>query len=466
MPYTIANPPDKIADLPKEAQKVWVEAFNNAYDNYDKEKDDQYDENQTESQNRERYSNAVAYSAVQKAGYKTQSDKGQEVVFGLRTSDNHQWLSILNQSFKKQIVKFGTWIDPFNPKLKMKLDKSWGERVVENFKKGVLGRIPVPLTHTDDPERNKGEVVDMELGEDGIYATLDIRDDQVAKDIKQDRIWDVSIGFYNEYLDKQSGDNVGPAIFHVALVNNPYLKGMKPFQALADNIKASVIMLSEEHIKELSMKKVTNTRDFPVEVSYKNDKDEEVKLTLKPGDEIEVSDDDTTVESQITEATAPVGGDDDGGAGNDPKNTDPQGNPVDDKNDPTGKNPELSEENAKLKKQLAERDANDAYQKLLGEGKITPAQKDAFIALATADAGQIKLSDGKEVGLSELVVKLMSSAKRVVSFDEKGSGSDEQTPSAKLSDEERATFDKLGVKPEEYDEEVKEGNIKLEDEES
>ena len=54
MPYKLDKPPDKIKDLPKDAQEVWIKAYNAAYKQYDKD---------------EEKSNKVAWSAVTKAGY-------------------------------------------------------------------------------------------------------------------------------------------------------------------------------------------------------------------------------------------------------------------------------------------------------------------------------------------------------------------------------------------------------------
>ena len=59
MPYDKSNPPDRIKGLPVHAQDVWMSAFNSAWDQYggDEEK-----------------CNAVAWSAVEKAGYKKDKD--------------------------------------------------------------------------------------------------------------------------------------------------------------------------------------------------------------------------------------------------------------------------------------------------------------------------------------------------------------------------------------------------------
>jgi len=54
MPYSIANPPDRIKGLPEHAQAIWINAFNAALQQY---KD-------------EGKANATAWSAVERAGYK------------------------------------------------------------------------------------------------------------------------------------------------------------------------------------------------------------------------------------------------------------------------------------------------------------------------------------------------------------------------------------------------------------
>lgn len=58
MPYQPSNPPDKIKNMPKEAQEIWIKIFNNAWEQY-KGRDDQ-----------EALANATAYAGLKKAGWK------------------------------------------------------------------------------------------------------------------------------------------------------------------------------------------------------------------------------------------------------------------------------------------------------------------------------------------------------------------------------------------------------------
>ena len=56
MPYTLINYPDVINELPKQAKKIWIAAFNVAYEKY-------YSKN-------EQRAFKVAWVAVEKAGWK------------------------------------------------------------------------------------------------------------------------------------------------------------------------------------------------------------------------------------------------------------------------------------------------------------------------------------------------------------------------------------------------------------
>lgn len=60
MPYTISNPPDKIKDMPKHAQEIWISAFNNAIKQYDGD---------------EERANKVAYAAVKQKYEQDKSGK-------------------------------------------------------------------------------------------------------------------------------------------------------------------------------------------------------------------------------------------------------------------------------------------------------------------------------------------------------------------------------------------------------
>src|SRR5262245_9588752 len=123
--------------------------------------------------------------------------------------------------FKKQLLRFGDWIDPIWPEEIMRHDRAFMESLVRNFRAGIPGRIPVPLTHTDNPEYNTGELVELVIEGDGIelsdglYGILEIRREDTAKDINDGLIFDVSISFTENYSDTQTGEIYGPTLLHV-----------------------------------------------------------------------------------------------------------------------------------------------------------------------------------------------------------------------------------------------------------
>lgn len=469
MPYTKQNLPAEVKKLPAKAQDIFIAAYNNAHENYDGDPEE-----------KEATCQAVARAAVKKQGYTFSDHKQYEVLL-----EDGKLEKLTKNLFKKQLVRFGAWVDPHNPSRKMILDKKFAENLISNFKQKVINRIPVPLTHTDAPEFNTGELVDLSVEEDGLYGTLEIRDEETADKIRRDLIWDVSIGFDEDYIDKRSGKQVGPALLHVALVNNPYLKGMNPFEAvkaaLANKVSPGAIMLAEDANQPEGdqMGQIKNDRDFPVKVKVTQD-GEEKEVELQPGDELEVSDDQVEgVEKQIADAEAPKsdeGGEGEGegsGEGSEGEGKEGEGSEGGEGEAGAGegagseggeegeedKDKELSETKKQLadaQKKLAEKDAEQKFADLLEAGKVLPAHKDKFMELCRAAGSQtVMLSDGKtEANVAELVADLFENGPKLVKFGEDGKdeGAGEDRPSSELSDGQKEGLKALGLNEEDYDE--------------
>lgn len=378
--------------------------------------------------------------------------------------------------FKKRIINFGEYADQWFPEYTLELDKEvWGKEVLENFKAKTVGRVYVPASHTDDPEKNRGEVLDMFLSEDGagIDAIIDVRDPETVAKIEGDLIWDVSIGFTMNWITKE-GDEKGAAIYHVALVNNPYIEDMTPFEAfakvtevcraeLAHSYQANAIMLSRVGIKkEFTMENVAikNDKDFPVEVTFKEG-EEDKTVTVQPGEEVQVPEDQKeAVEKVIADAVKPEDEEED------------EEETAEEKAAREAKEAEDADKDselARLRKSDAEfrKKAVDAeYSKLLKEGKIVPAQEKAFKALAMSGDSKVEFTkkDGKvtQLSVSKLLEKLFAHAPKAVEFSEKGSNKGkkkaeldkEQTPYDKLSEEAKAGLKATGVTKERYNENV------------
>ena len=338
--------------------------------------------------------------------------------------------------YSKQIIKFGNYVDPWFPEWPMTLDSEWGDRVKDNFDKKVVGRVAVPASHTDDPEKNRGELLALENDGEGLNGTLDIRDPETVAAIENGLIWDDSISFTNNYID-ETGTGWGPVLFHVALVNNPYITGMKGFQALskaASHIRSafsqkhngSAIVLSKQ-VKELSnMKPVKNEKEFEVKVNYQDAEGVDQEVTLAPGQEIEVPE--ATVEGvkqQIESAEAPKveeteeektareskeakdAEDANVAKGLNPDGTEKVTNPESATNEGTP-TPELSKAEREELETLRAASGENLFSQLLAEGKVVPAQKEAVLSLA------------KSAG-AEAVSTMFAKAGKVIDFSEKGS---------------------------------------------
>lgn len=380
--------------------------------------------------------------------------------------------------YLKQLVRFGKWSSPNDPSQKLNLDRQWAEKVVQNFKNKVINRIPVPEGHPlssgELVARNKGELMDLAIKDDGLYGELEIRDPQAASDIENDLTWDVSVSFDPNYRDKRTGQEVGPALLHVGLVNDPYLKDMEPFQALADQMNAIVLSEGDNRMADVT---ITNTKDFEVKVSYEAD-GETKEVTLAPGATAEVPESvSEAVKGQVEAAEKPET-DEERKAREDQEAAETKRGEllkqakekgldvaddataeqlqaaIDEAKSTDEKNAELVAENERLQKELSERDATAQYETFLSEGKIVPAMKDAYMALATAPTSTISLSDGSTKSSNELLAELFKAAPKRINFGEQGNSGDEaeKTPWDELSDEERSASERIGVKKEQYNE--------------
>lgn len=361
--------------------------------------------------------------------------------------------------FKKQLIRFGEWIDPVWPEDVMRIDRVFLEQLVKNYNNGIPGRIPVPLTHTDNPEYNTGELIELTIEgdgtsiEDGLYGVLEIRREETADDIRNELIFDVSISFATNYTDNENGAQYGPTLLHVALVNNPYIKKMGGFTSLSEELKKffgadmQVRSLSESAIKkEIKMTRVKNEREFAVSVTHK-DGDTDVTTELQPGAELELSEEQVeAVQKQLSEAEvpaeAPAGGEDAPEGGEDDTNLSES-----DKELRQAKR-DLAEANAKLRAT----EVDQFYTTSRDAGKIVPAVEAEFRALAEGIHGHVRnLSDGTTQNLSEVFATFIEKMPKVVSLNEEnGTNKPDDSPVSKLSEETKQVLAKQRITPEQY----------------
>ncbi len=382
--------------------------------------------------------------------------------------------------YRKQLVAFGSWVDPIYPSRKMVLNEKWADQVVSNFAAKVIDKVPVPKNHTNDVAANTGELIGLEVVKgDGLYGLLEITDKDTQLSIEEGRTFNVSISFDRDYVDTKNGDKHGPVLLHVALVNNPYLKGLSTFQKVRDTIKkmsealapahtASVIMLSESKAKELNTMLVTvkNGKSYKVTIKVKGEDGAEVEHVLEPGAETQVPKDQSeSVLGQIESAVEPKEEETpEAKKAREDKEAADKKAEEDKKKADEGKTPEQLKAEADAK-ELAELRVKDRttnferkYEALLKDGKITPAQKDRFMSFAEIENQTVNLSGDKTVDLADLIFETINAGSKQIDFDESGSGKggkkedDDKKPSENLSDEETAGLQAVGVTPARMDE--------------
>lgn len=180
-------------------------------------------------------------------------------------------------------------------------------------------------------------------------------------------------------------------------------------------------------------KKITNDKDYPVEVTYKDAEGTEHKVTVEPGKGFEVPE--TVAEDvtkQIADAEKPADADDEEEETETPEEKAAREKREAEDADDTSKDGELSREkkrNAELSRKLAEANAEKTYSTLLGEGKITPAAKDAFMKLYSASQQTVEFSakGGKKetVSVGDLIEKMFAAMPKVVDFNERGANNND-----------------------------------------
>jgi len=378
-------------------------------------------------------------------------------------------VAVFNGSiYRKQLAKYGDWVNPQYPGLSnnpvMSLNEKWGNKIVENFNNNILGHsVAVPATHTNDPEKNRGKVLSVEsIPGDGLYGEIEILNPDTVEALDKGTIFDVSISFDWDYVRKDDNKHYGPTLQHVALVNDPYLSEMASFEklemALSKSVESNkitlggnnVIMLSIDKLKELhkmATKTITNDKAFDVTVKFK-DGDEEKEIVIKAGETLEVPEgvaEDVT--TQVTNSVEPKADEDNKAGDEAPKETE-------------------AEELSRIRKENSELKLSKAFDDLLAEGKVIPAQREAVMALSALPQGVNLSKDGSTTDVTSLVLGILGAGTQQFSKDESGSSKedpnatedkkDQKTvgnlPSENLSEGDLAGMKAVGVTPEQLDE--------------
>ena len=208
-------------------------------------------------------------------------------------------------TFRKQILKYGKWYHWAAHNGELKITKELVSNIVNNFKQNIIENVSVPLTHrnADDPSNNTGQVVDLIQTEKGLDAIIEVKDKSIVQKIKDDLIKCISASIDPNYRVKTSNKFVGATLLHAALVQEPYIKGMRGFVPLSDDFAGRPIFQFED--TELSVQQeLINIKQQLIKLSMEHENDNSTDDTKKE-DDIENKDntDETTDNTDETKDT-------------------------------------------------------------------------------------------------------------------------------------------------------------------
>jgi hypothetical protein len=150
--------------------------------------------------------------------------------------------------FRKHILTKGDLIHPATGR-RIKIDDAFLSALKNNFDNKVCPIVQVPLAneanaHVESPDRNVGEVIDVEIKGDKVYAVIDARRD--ADRFKDRTYIGASAMLSLDYTDTSTGKKVGPTLCHVAVTNRPYITNLEDYEeivkASADNSEEAVLL--------------------------------------------------------------------------------------------------------------------------------------------------------------------------------------------------------------------------------
>ena len=166
--------------------------------------------------------------------------------------------------FEKQILEYGDLLYPGVKGGKVKIDDAFADKLITNFTNKVCDIVQVPKAgpnneHTEDPDRNIGEVIALNKRDGGIYARIDARSEADADKLGK-TLLGASAMMHLNYTDTRNGKQVGPTLLHVAVTNRPYVVGLKDYEEVvaasqsgAVDTATETVILTAPNTKEADM---------------------------------------------------------------------------------------------------------------------------------------------------------------------------------------------------------------------
>jgi hypothetical protein len=148
--------------------------------------------------------------------------------------------------FRKHILNMGELIHPDTGQ-KIVVDDAFVATLRRNFADKVCDIVQAPLAdkdnkHDESPDRNIGEIVDVQAAGGKVYAFLDAR--KHAEDVGKTLLGSSAYIALN-YKNDKTNERVGPTLLHMCVTNRPYVTGLDDYEeivaASADSAGAAIL---------------------------------------------------------------------------------------------------------------------------------------------------------------------------------------------------------------------------------
>lgn len=323
----------------------------------------------------------------------------------------------------------------------IKFDSDYHKELVQNFRAGAYSQVPFQLAdadnrHTNDPERTRGQLVDLRAEPSGLYGYFELTDPTV---VLNNQNLGVSCRILENYTRESDDKTFGRVLQHVLGTLDPRISGMKPWESVELSNETAQLVLdlsnrfytedggsmpddnkSEKHVVELSTAQLEKLEQLLAGGEAGNDG--------KPDAELD--------EAELIQLFGD--GDEETADGDDSEEEETDGESGDETEFPQGKAGDgsvglaavhnLQNQVLELTNRLERKDNEHELAQLAATG-LAPAIIEAARPLLAIQSGVVELSNGQTVSparqvreLLRTVLELSNKGLDVVSFDrEQGS---------------------------------------------
>jgi len=130
--------------------------------------------------------------------------------------------------YRKEILRVGQFVAG---DVEFELSEGNLHQLKQTFDQMITNgvKVPIPLEHTFEPEKNQGWVVAMDVSGGGLFASMEL------SDIDDPNLYDVSVYIPQSWTDGE-GHVYAQPIRHVALTSYPRITGLGEFQAIVASL--------------------------------------------------------------------------------------------------------------------------------------------------------------------------------------------------------------------------------------